>query len=33
MVGSATDAELRFDSDTSKVKVGYWYGKVVLKMS
>lgn len=33
VVGSVTDTELHFDSDASKVEVGYWYGQVLLKMS
>jgi len=31
--GSVTGTELHFDSDASKVEVGYWYGLVLLKMS
>ena len=31
--GSVTGTELHFESDTSKVEVGYWCGLVLLKMS
>ncbi|XP_057691590.1 splicing factor 3A subunit 2-like isoform X2 [Corythoichthys intestinalis] len=31
-IGSVTYKELQFDSDASKVELGYWYGKVLVKM-
>ena len=33
VAGSVMGTELHFDSDASKVEVGYWYGLVFLKMS
>ena len=33
MAESVTGTQLHFESDASKVEVGYWYGLVLLKMS
>ena len=33
VAGSVTGTELHFDSEASKVEVGYWYRLVLLKMS
>ena len=33
VAGSVTGTELYFNSDASKLEMGYWYGQVLLKMS